>query len=67
LSELVKCKILKSIIPLKSPIRLDISDPIAGFQRLCSDISDPLPYPRLTQSIWLSSRVSEVFSDMSNS
>jgi hypothetical protein len=39
LAELVKCKISKSIIPPKTPVRPDIYNLIAGFQRLCPDMS----------------------------
>jgi hypothetical protein len=41
LSELVECKTSKSILPPKSPVRPDISVPLAGFQRLWSGLSSP--------------------------
>jgi hypothetical protein len=53
MGELVKCKTLKSILPPKSHVRPDISDHLAGFQRLWTDMSGPLPYPGLTQPIRL--------------
>jgi hypothetical protein len=48
LGELMKCKTSKSILPSKSPVRPDISSPLAGFQRLWPSMSGPLPYPGLT-------------------
>jgi hypothetical protein len=59
LDELVKCKISKSILLPKSPVRPDICNSLAGFQRLWP--SGHLPYPGLTQSIRLLSRGPEAF------
>jgi hypothetical protein len=41
LGELMKYKLSKSILPPKSHVRLDISDPLARFQKLWMDISGP--------------------------
>jgi hypothetical protein len=59
LDELVKCKTSKSILPPKSPVRPDICNSLAGFQRLWS--SGHLPYPGLTQPIRLLSWGPEAF------
>jgi hypothetical protein len=51
----------KSIQPPKTPVRPDISAPLAEFQRLWPDMSDLSAFFELTKHIRLLGRIPEAF------